>query len=159
MKMKVRVKKLNPKAIVPDYVYEDDSGFDFHSLEDGFITFGEVAVIHTGLAVELPYLAPWFNSAGGSVHVTLEMQIRSKSGLAFKHGITCLTGTIDHGYRGEIGLVLTKTTPGVFSYRAGEKLAQGVLAPVFTQKNIDFEVVKDLSPSSRDLGGFGSTGK
>lgn len=162
--MKVRFQKLDPKAIIPEYNFSDDSGFDLRSVHEQEITFGEVTKVRTGLAVELPFLPPFVSlpeyDNNGKVSWTMEMQIRPRSGLAAREGLMVVNspGTIDHGYRGEIIILLTRCIPGTFFVSEGERIAQGVLAPVFTQRSVEFEEVDWLHPSTRNAGGMGSTG-
>ena len=104
---------------------------------------GERALVPTGMAMALP--------AG------YEAQIRPRSGLAYKHGITCLNtpGTIDADYRGEVKVLLINHGDEVFTINRGERIAQMVIAPI-TQP--EFERVTELSNTARGAGGFGSTG-
>lgn len=104
---------------------------------------GARALVPTGMAMALP--------AG------YEAQIRPRSGLAYKHGITCLNtpGTIDADYRGEVKVLLINHGDTAFTINRGERIAQMVIAPI-TQP--DFEVVSELSETVRGEGGFGSTG-
>lgn len=105
---------------------------------------GARALVPTGLTIALP--------AG------YEAQIRPRSGLAFKHGITCLNtpGTVDADYRGEVKVLLINLGQDAFTIQRGERIAQMVIAPV-TQGAWD--VVTELSDTARGAGGFGSTGK
>jgi len=104
---------------------------------------GERALVPTGFCMALP--------AG------YEAQIRPRSGLAYKHGITCLNtpGTIDADYRGEVKVLLINHGAEAFTINHSERIAQMVIAPI-TQP--DFEVVTELSETARGAGGFGSTG-
>lgn len=104
---------------------------------------GARALIPTGMAMALP--------AG------YEAQIRPRSGLAYKHGVTCLNtpGTIDADYRGEVKVLLINHGDTAFVINRGERIAQMVIAPI-TQP--DFEIVNELSDTARGTGGFGSTG-
>ena len=104
----------------------------------------ERALVPTGLAIALP---PGF-----------EGQVRPRSGLALKHGITVLNapGTIDADYRGEIGVPLINHGHETFTIRRGERIAQMVVAPVV---QVSFAPVGELPPSERGSGGFGSTGR
>ena len=104
---------------------------------------GERALVPTGIAMALP--------AG------YEAQIRPRSGLAYKHGITCLKtpGTIDADYRGEVKVLLINHGDEAFTINRGERIAQMVIAPI-TQP--EFERVTELSDTARGAGGFGSTG-
>ena len=102
------------------------------------------AVVPTGLRVEIP--------AG------FEMQIRPRSGLALKHGISLpnTPGTIDSDYRGPLGVALINLGPEPYVIRHGDRIAQMIVAPVI---QVEFQVVEALSDTSRGVGGFGSTGK
>lgn len=102
------------------------------------------AVVPTGLRVEIP--------AG------FEMQIRPRSGLALKHGITLpnTPGTIDSDYRGPLGVALVNLGAEPYTIRHGDRIAQMVVAPVI---QVSFQVVEALSDTARGAGGFGSTGK
>ena len=92
--MKLKIKKLNEKALIPAYQTKEAAGFDLHATEDVVINPGERKLIGTGLAFEIEF--------------GYEVQIRPRSGLAYKHGITVLNtpGTIDSDYRGEIKVLL-----------------------------------------------------
>jgi len=105
---------------------------------------GERAMIPTGLSVAIPQ--------------GYEIQVRPRSGLAAKHGLTCLNtpGTIDSDYRGEIKVILVNLGQSAFTINRGERIAQLVLAPV-TQ--LAWEEVDELDETERGEGGFGSTGK
>jgi dUTP pyrophosphatase len=142
--MVLKVKKLNSDAIIPAYQSEEAAGFDLHSIEDVILKPGERKLIGTGLAFE--------------IEKGYEIQIRPRSGLAFKHGITVLNtpGTIDSDYRGEIKVLLINLGEEDFEIKKGERIAQAVVAPVVQAK---FEEVEKLSDTKRGSGGFGSTGK
>lgn len=105
---------------------------------------GERGLIPTGFAMALP---PGY-----------EAQIRPRSGLAFKHGVTCLNtpGTIDADYRGEVRVLLINHGSEAFRIEHGERIAQMVIAPITQPK---FVVSKDLDDTARGEGGFGSTGR
>ena len=142
--MKLKIKKLSPDAIIPAYQTEFAAGFDLHSIEDYVLKRGERKLIKTGLAFEIE---PGY-----------EVQIRPRSGLAFKHGITVLNtpGTIDADYRGEIMVLLINLGEEDFEIKKGDRIAQAVIAPVI---QAEFEEVDKLSVTKRGKGGFGSTGK
>lgn len=165
MALTIKFRKLDDRAVIPEYEFSDDSGFDLYSIEPGEITFARVTVVKTGLSVELPFLPPFtFLPEYGDVSKvswTMEMQIRPRSGLAANEGITLVNapGTIDHGYRGEILLLLTRVLPGTYKFSMHERLAQGILSPVFCRRAVALEEVDYLSPSSREGRGIGSTGK
>jgi dUTP pyrophosphatase len=142
--MKLKIKKLNTEAVIPAYQTKEAAGFDLHSIEDVVINPGERKLIGTGLAFEIEY--------------GYEVQIRPRSGLAYKHGITVLNtpGTIDSDYRGEIKVLLINLGSEPFEIKKGERIAQAVVAPVIQAEIIE---VDELSDTQRGSGGFGSTGK
>lgn len=141
--MKIKIIKLNEAAQVPHYSHADDAGLDLFAIQSHQILPGASALIPTGIAIELP-------------HGT-EAQVRPRSGLALKHSITVLNspGTIDAGYRGEIGVILINHGQEIFEVSAGMKIAQMVIAPVL---RAEIEEVTELSATRRGEGGFGSTG-
>ena len=141
--MTLRFKKLRPDAILPSYAHPSDAGMDVRSVEDLTIAPGKRALVPTGLVMLLP---PGY-----------EAQVRPRSGLALKSGVTVLTtpGTIDSGYRGEVGVILANFGETDFSVKKGDKIAQIVIAPV-TQPTIEETDVVD--ETDRGAGGFGSTG-
>ena len=142
--MDLKVKKLNPAAILPSYAREGDAGLDLFAVKGLVIEAGKSALVPTGIAIELP--------AG------TEAQVRPRSGLALKHAITVLNtpGTVDEGYRGEVGVILINHGPSPFVVEAGMKIAQLVVSP-----RIEVEVTEaaELSETHRGAGGFGSTGR
>jgi len=142
--LKLEIKKLDPRAHIPVYQTAEAAGFDLHAIESLTLAQGERALIKTGLAMALPH--------------GYELQIRPRSGLAYKHGITVLNspGTVDSDYRGEIMVLLINHAAESFQIQEGERIAQGVVQEV-TQAS--FEVVDELSETQRGSGGFGSTGK
>lgn len=141
--MTVKFKKLQTAAILPTYAHPGDAGMDLRSVEHLTIPAGERRLVHTGLAMVLPD--------------GYEAQVRPRSGLALKHGITVLNspGTIDAGYRGEIGVILLNTGTEDFNIGEGDKIAQLVIAPVTIATICE---VESLEESERGTGGFGSTG-
>ena len=132
----------------PAYATADSAGIDLRAAvpADAPVTLqpGQRALIDTGFCVALP--------AG------YEAQVRPRSGLAIKHGITCLNtpGTIDADYRGEVKVILINLGDAPFIIERGERIAQMVIAPV-TQAQVS--VVTQLDETSRGSGGFGSTGR
>jgi len=142
--MILKIKKLNEEAVIPAYQSELAAGFDLHSIEDYILKPGERKLIKTGLAFE--------------IESGYEMQIRPRSGLAFKHGITVLNspGTIDADYRGEIMVLLINLGDEDFEIKKGDRIAQAVIAPVVQATFIEAD---KLSETKRGSGGFGSTGK
>ncbi len=131
---------------LPAYATEGSAGMDLcaHIHESVVLEPLERRLIPTGLFIELP--------AG------YEAQVRPRSGLALKQGITCLNspGTIDADYRGEIGVILINLSNEMQVIKTGDRIAQMVIAPV-TQ--ISWEPATALTPTNRGAGGFGSTGK
>lgn len=139
----LNVKKLNEEAILPNYAHKGDAGLDIYSVEECEINPGDRALIKTGIAIELPE--------------NTEAQIRPRSGLALKNGITLLNtpGTIDEGYRGEIGVIVINLGKEAFKVTKGMKIAQMVIKPILT---VEIKEIKELSDTDRGIGGFGSTG-
>ncbi len=133
---------------LPAYQTEHAAGLDLLAAvpEDKPIQLapGDRVLVPTGLAIALP--------------VGYEAQVRPRSGLAIKHGLTVLNspGTIDADYRGEIGVPLINHGRETFTIRRAERIAQMVVAPVV---QVAFESVGELPPSARGAGGFGSTGR
>ena len=144
--IKVQIKKLDPKAKIPEYKTEGASGVDIMALLENKITLdpGESKIIPTGLSIAIPD--------------DLEVQIRPRSGLAAKSNVSVLNtpGTIDSDYRGEIKIILINHSNEKFDVKNGDRIAQMVLMPVLKFK---FEEVSKLDDTIRGSGGFGSTGK
>ena len=128
----------------PAYATAGAAGLDIVSAEDLTLGPGERHAVATGFAIAIPE--------------GYEVQVRPRSGLALKHGITCLNtpGTIDHDYRGEVKVILANLGSQSFQVRRGERIAQLVPAPVL---KANFREVEALSETSRGAGGFGSTGQ
>ena len=141
IKIKMVNKSDNP---LPTYAKTGDAGMDICASQDDFIAPFNWKAIPTGLYVEIPY--------------GYEIQIRSRSGLALKYGVSVLNspGTIDSGYRGEIKVILKNSDHRRYDIKKGERIAQMVVAPVTITKFIE---VPSLAGSERGEGGFGSTGK
>lgn len=139
----LKVKKLNEDAIIPNFAHKGDAGMDLYSIEKVIIPKNETRLIKTGISIELPHMT--------------EAQVRPRSGIALKHSITVLNspGTIDEGYRGEIGVILINHGKEDFVVEKHMKIAQMVIKPIY---EIHIEEVKDLSDTERGNGGFGSTG-
>ncbi|MTJ48775.1 dUTP diphosphatase [Dolichospermum sp. UHCC 0259] len=141
--MNLKILKLHESATIPKYEHPNDAGLDLISIDELELPAGESKLIHTGISIQLP--------------PGTEAQIRPRSGLALKHQITVLNtpGTIDEGYRGEIGVILINHGKEPFKISKGMKIAQMVIAPVI---RVEIEEVDSLSDTSRGTGGFGSTG-
>jgi dUTP pyrophosphatase len=141
--VKILVKRLSGTATLPAYAHPGDAGLDLSSAVSVSIEPGERKLVGTGISIELP--------------PNTEAQVRPRSGLALKHGITVLNtpGTIDHGYRGEVGVILVNHGHARFDVEPGMKIAQMVIAPFVS---VSVEPVEELSTTARGDGGFGSTG-
>ena len=167
--IKVGFKRLNDNAIIPTKAYPTDSGFDLYASEDVIIEPGETIKVPTGIAVELP---PGY-----------ELQVRPRSGISLRTKLRVVLGTVDSGFRGEIGVIvdniaedscgnesqyltyidgLDYRTDGemypndTYLIRKGDRIAQLVIQPIPTVEA--YEVKGELSETDRGQGGFGSTG-
>lgn len=143
---KINIKVIaNPGAVVPEYKTAGAAGADICALVEAPVTIpaGKYSMIPTGLFFEIPE--------------GYEVQVRPRSGLAAKNGVTVLNtpGTIDSDYRGEIKVILINLGEKDFVINSGDRIAQMVIAPV-TQAS--FEITDSLSDTERGAGGFGSTG-
>lgn len=129
---------------LPSYASDGAAGLDVVAAEDVTLAPGQRHAVATGFAIAIPE--------------GYEVQVRPRSGLALKHGITCLNtpGTIDHDYRGEVKVILANLGNEPFPVRRGERIAQLVPAPVLKAA---FKEVETLSETTRGAGGFGSTGQ
>lgn len=147
-KLIVQIKKLPGQEDIhlPHKMSDLASGFDLHAAvdEDVVLQPGERRLIPTGIAISMP--------------ATLEAQIRPRSGLAFKYGITVLNspGTIDADYRGEIKVLLIHHGEEPFTIKRNERIAQMVFQHV---PAVAFAEVEELSETERGAGGFGHTGR
>jgi dUTP pyrophosphatase len=169
--LNVKIRKVLHDAVVPTYATPGSAGFDLVAMEDVVIEPGQMAKVRTGLAMELP---PGY-----------ELQIRPRSGISAKTTlrISNAPGTVDADYRGEIAVLVENlftgrewprlvshayrlgdepaeyvddfVKPGTYKIRKGDRIAQGVIAPVY---RANFEVVEELEETERGAGGFGSTG-
>jgi dUTP pyrophosphatase len=140
----LRVRRLDPLAVVPSRAYPGDAGLDLHALEPVVLGPGERASIPTGIAVEIP---------DGLAGLVLP-----RSGLAARHGIALVNapGLIDSGYRGEIRVLLLNTDRHhPYEFEPGERIAQLLLIRHEAPEVLE---VDELSDSARGLGGFGSSG-
>ena len=145
-KLDLRFVKCHPDAVSPSYNYPTDSGFDLHSTESIMIPPLSRMVVGTGLK---------FNIKDG-----YEIQIRPKSGLALKQGLTVLNtpGTIDSGYDGEVKVILYNSTQNIIKVDKGQKIAQACVCPVANGRWINPVEVSEISGKDRGDKGFGSTG-
>ncbi|MCO0597400.1 deoxyuridine 5'-triphosphate nucleotidohydrolase [Peribacillus butanolivorans] len=165
--MRIRIKKVRDDIPTPSYAYKGDSGYDLIAAKDTIIEPGATVKIPTGLSFEI---------AEG-----YELQIRPRSGVTSKTKLRVQLGTIDSNYRGEVSVIVDNVaiistderdclperldgvmdgwdadyTEHTYIIRKGDKIAQGVIAPVVQAK---FEVVDELDETNRGTGGFGSSG-
>lgn len=146
--MKVAIQRL-PHARdlpLPHYATEGSAGLDLLAAIDNDIALapGARMAVATGIAIELP--------------LGVEAQVRPRSGLALKHGVTCLNspGTVDHDYRGEVQVLLVNLGDAAFTVQRGERIAQMLIAPV---TRAAWREVEALDDTDRGAGGFGSTGR
>lgn len=141
--MTLAIRRIDPAAQLPTYAHPGDAGMDVRSIETVTLRPGTRACVRTGLVFQLP--------------PDTEAQVRPRSGLALKHGVTVLNapGTIDAGYRGEVGVVLVNLGEAPFTVEKGMKIAQVVVAPVV---QADVVEVNETNATVRGADGFGSTG-
>lgn len=142
----INIEIVHGDAVFPRYAYPSDSGFDLHSTEDLEIgPFGRI-LVPTGLKV--------------SFEEGYEIQVRPKSGLAIKQGLTVLNtpGTVDQGYTGEIQVIVFNTNNHSVMIPKGMKIAQAVLCPVVNGKYVNLQLVNQVEEKNRGNNGFGSTG-
>ncbi|MGD1091137.1 MAG: dUTP diphosphatase [Bryobacteraceae bacterium] len=141
--MKIRIKKLHPDAILPNYAHgaAEDAGQDLRALERIVLRPGTAEAVPTGIAIELP---PGY-----------EAQVRPRSGLGLKHSITVNFGTIDPGYRGEIRVIMFNLGLAEYAIEKGDRIAQLIVSR--------YEAVEwdesELGDSVRGADGFGSSGR
>ena len=144
--MRVKIQRLNLNLPLPQYSHPSDAGVDlYYAGEDIEIQPLSRQILPTGIKVAVP--------------VGYELQIRPRSGLAFKEGLTVLNtpGTIDSGYRGEVKIIIFNSNPSTsIKIKKCQRIAQAVLKKVET---IEWEEVVSLDNTSRNTGGFGSTGE
>lgn len=145
-KMTLEFIKVHTDAVSPKYNYPTDSGFDLHSTESVGIPPQSRMLVGTGLK---------FNIKDG-----FEMQVRPKSGLALKQGLTVLNtpGTVDSGYDGEVKVILYNSSHDTVYVEKGQKIAQACICPVVNGKWIETKEVTEISGKDRGDNGFGSTG-
>lgn len=134
---------LREGAHIPTKAHEDDAGFDLYASEDFTLKAHGFGCVPTALSVELPE--------------GYEAQVRPRSGLAAKYGVTVLNapGTIDAGYRGEVKVILINHGETDFQITAGMRIAQMVISPVLSARFVEAAALEE---STRGEGGFGSTG-
>jgi dUTP pyrophosphatase len=142
---KIQIKKLSNEVLIPKYETPGASGMDVAAYikQDIIINPGEKVLVPTGFFLSIPR--------------GYEIQIRPRSGLAVKEGITVLNspGTIDSDYRGEVKVILINLSKNKFTIKNGDRIAQMVVCPI---EQVSMEEVKELSETDRGISGFGSTG-
>lgn len=140
--VQVRVKKLHDEAVFPTKAHQTDAGFDLHAANNVLIKPGETKLILTGIAIELT--------------VGYELQVRPRSGISLRSSLKVILGTIDSGYRGEIGIIAHNTSDSKsFQIYKGDKIAQAVIQKL---PEIELIEVDALDEGERGENGFGSTG-
>ena len=143
--MKIDIVKLRPTAVLPEYQTTGAAGADIHACIDEPITLQplERRMIPTGLSMAIP--------------IGYEVQIRARSGMSIKHGITMVNGigTIDADYRGEVGVLAINLSQDAFTIEPGMRIAQMVVAKYET---IGWNEVEILDETDRGVGGYGSSG-
>ena len=145
MKIKVKISMMaGCEELLPAKAHADDAAFDLRSRVDMTVPVNKSTLVPTGVFIELP--------------INYEAQVRPRSGLALKYNITLTNspGTVDAGYRGEVGVIMFNHGPEEFTIKRGDRIAQMVIAELPV---VELEVVKALSDSDRGEGGFGSTGR
>ena len=139
--------KIKTKEFIPEYKDAGAVGFDLRAYLPQYkdkpfrFSAGQRVLIPTGIQMEIPE--------------GYEVQIRPRSGLSLKEGITAILGTIDYSYRGDVGILLINHSDKAFYIKHGDRIAQGVLSPI---TKAVFKVTAELSKTERGEGGFGSTG-
>lgn len=145
MPITVSISLIHPKAQLPRFAHSasEESGMDLFAAEEVSIGAGEWAAVSTGLVFEIP---PGY-----------EGQVRPRSGLALRHGVTLLNspGTLDPSYRGELRILMINHGKQAFQIRPGDRIAQLIIAPYAA---VEWKIAPELTASVRGSGGFGSTG-
>ena len=142
--LKVKIQRLDNSLPLPSYKTPFSAGMDLYSRIDVVLKRGEITLVPTGIAISLPE--------------GYEAQIRPRSGLAIKHGITVLNspGTIDADYRGEIKIILVNLSEEDFIIQDGERICQMIVAKF---EKVVWEETDSLDDTVRGAGGFGHTGR
>lgn len=143
--MKIKIKKTHQDAIIPAYQTAGASGFDMHSVQEYKVYAGQVLLVDTGVAFEIPE--------------GYELQVRPRSGLSFKTPLRIANspGTVDADFRDSIKVIIENRSDNEeYTIKKGERIAQGIICPVIQAKFVEAD---DLSDTVRGTSGFGSTGK
>lgn len=142
--MNIKIKKTHQDAVVPKYQTEGASGFDMHSVQEYKVYAGQVLLVDTGIAFDIP--------------TGYELQVRPRSGLSFKTPLRVANspGTVDSDFRDSVKVIIENRSDNEdYTIKKGERIAQGIICPVI---QATFEEA-ELSNTIRGTGGFGSTGK
>jgi len=141
-----KILKLDKELPLPAYETKGSAGMDLYATKDDWIVPGQITIIPTGIAISMPE--------------DYEAQVRPRSGLAAKHGITVVNtpGTIDSDYRGEIKVILTNLGKQEYQVQRGDRIAQIVFNPIKRIEWNEVETELELEITERGTGGFGSTG-
>ena len=140
--MELQFKKLSEHARLPKYAHDGDSGMDVYATDSKTIPPYSFIKMPLNLACNIP--------------TGYELQVRPRSGLAAKHGVVCVFGTVDMGFRGDIGVTLFNHTNTEVRIEKGDRVAQLVLAPVVRAEIVETDI---LDNTDRGADGFGSTGR
>jgi dUTP pyrophosphatase len=143
--MNIKIKLTHQDAIIPKYQTEGASGFDLHSVQEYKVHAGQVLLVDTGVAYQVP--------------IGYELQVRPRSGLSFKTPLRVANspGTVDSDFRDSVKVIIENRSDNeTYTIKKGERIAQGIICPVL---QATFLETTELSDSARGTGGFGSTGK
>jgi len=153
----MKVKKIHPDAVIPEFAHDTDSGADLFTCEDLILLPKEKGIAKTGLVFDIPF--GWGfqirNKSGNTVKGVPVKVVRGKEVIETRADITVYLGTVDQGYRNEVGIMVKNEEDFPVIIPKGVKLAQMVLEQICQCK---FEEVDEVSETERGLGGFGSTG-
>jgi len=139
--MKLKIKKLHPDAIMPNYAHPGDAGLDLRSISKHKIKPGELFGISTGISMEIP-----------KGYVGL---IWDKSGLAIKYGLKMMGGVIDSGYRGDVIVGMINLSKKIYTIEKGDKVAQMLIQKVQTVTPVEVKILSDTHRGTKNLGSTG----
>lgn len=153
----INVKKIHPDAVIPEFAHDTDTGADLYTCEELILLAGEKAIARTGLIFDMPQ--GWGfqirNKSGNTIKGVPVKVVLGKEVVEIRADITVYLGTVDQGYRNEVGIMVKNEENFPVIIPKGTKLAQMVLEQIHQCK---FEEVDKVSETERGLGGFGSTG-
>ena len=153
----MKVKKVHPDAVIPEFAHDTDTGADLFTCEDLILLPKEKGIARTGLIFDIP--KGWGfqirNKSGNTTKGVPVKVVRGKEVIEIRADITVYLGTVDQGYRNEVGIMVKNEEDFPVIIPKGVKLAQMVLEQIHQCK---FEEVDEVSETERGLGGFGSTG-